>query len=307
MDIVFEYELVLPNATFATVNELTHPDLYFALRGGMNNFGIITHFTMRAVQQGKMLAGMRTYTADKRDAIIEQAHQLTTKWENDTAMAFYYSFGYNQTADEYTLVFHQEYSLPTLSPAPFEELNRIPFETSTIRIDWNSEFSIEGASRTPLGDLDGQLQDIMAEELQSIKHATSFFPNLAIGPLYEAAIRAGKERGGNAAGIDADGPLSVALLTVRWENAEDDDRMAAFAGRWTERPVAVTTEAGKHHPWLYINYASKAQDPFRGYGEANLQRLEVIQARVDPPGFFTSRGLCRGYWLLAQWTGMMAV
>lgn len=60
----------------------------------------------------------------------------------------------------------------------------------------------------PSADLDREIQDIMIEEIQSIKKMPGFFPNLVIQPLYEAAIRAGKERGGNAAGIDADGPLT---------------------------------------------------------------------------------------------------
>ncbi|KAE8413974.1 hypothetical protein BDV36DRAFT_303684 [Aspergillus pseudocaelatus] len=303
MDNVFEYELVLPNATVAIVNQETHPDLYFALRGGMNNFGIITHFTMRAVKQGHLLGGVRAYTADKRDAILEQAYELTTSWKNDTNMAFFYSYGYDQERDDFTLTVSQEYYLPVLSPAPFKQLNRIPFEHSTVRLDRTSRFSIESASATPPGgrnlfatvtyspsaDLDRQIQDIMAQEIQSLKKAPGFYPNLVIQPLYEAAIRSGKERGGNAA---------VALLTVLWKNAEDDERMNAFAQEWVERSTATTKDAGKHHPWLYVNYASKAQDPFLSYGEANLQKLRRIQKEVDPQGVFTSDGLCRGYFKL---------
>lgn len=60
----------------------------------------------------------------------------------------------------------------------------------------------------PSADLDKQIQDIMAREIQSLKKAPGFYPNLVIQPLYEAAIRSGKQRGGNAAGIDADGPLT---------------------------------------------------------------------------------------------------
>jgi hypothetical protein len=33
-------QVVLPNATIVHANETLHPDLYFALRGGMNNFGL---------------------------------------------------------------------------------------------------------------------------------------------------------------------------------------------------------------------------------------------------------------------------
>ncbi|KAE8355638.1 hypothetical protein BDV28DRAFT_162720 [Aspergillus coremiiformis] len=303
MDNVLEYEVVLPNATVAIVNHATHPDLYFALRGGMNNFGIVTHFTMRAIRQGQMLAGSRTYSTDNRDAIIHQAYRLTTEWKNDTSMAFYYSFGYQQVTDDFILAVSQEYSRPVLRPAPFEQLNQIPFESSTVRLGWNSQFSIDSASATPPGgrnlfatvtyhpsaDLDRRVQDIMVEEIQSVKTTPGFHPNIVVQPLYEAVVRAGRERGGNAA---------VILLTVRWENAQDDDRMNALAQRWLERSTAAAKKAGKYHPWLYINYASKEQDPFRGYGEANLQRLRRIQSEVDPQGVFTSQGLCRGYFKL---------
>lgn len=133
------------------VNENTQPDLYFALRGGMNNFGIVTHFSMRAVRQNQIYAGERSYAADKRDDIIQQAYKLTTEWKNDIAMSFYYGFGYDQQADKYSISFSPEYSTPVLNPAPFEELDRIPFETNSVRIGWASDFSDEVASATPPG------------------------------------------------------------------------------------------------------------------------------------------------------------
>ncbi|KAE8393463.1 hypothetical protein BDV23DRAFT_170164 [Aspergillus alliaceus] len=251
VDNVLEYELVLPNSTVAIVNQATQPDLYFALRGGMNNFGL-------------------TYTADKRDVIVKGAFWLTTDWKNDTAMAFYYSFGYDQRIDDFSLAVSQEYSLPVLTPAPFKDLNQIPYESSTVRIDWNSRLSVEGATATPPGgrnlfatityypsdDLERQLQDIMAEEIQSIKKSPGFYLNLVIQPP-----------GGSA---------TVVLLTVLWENAQDDAQMNAFARKWVERSTAATKNAGQHRPWLYINYASPDQDPFLGYGKANLQRLRDI-------------------------------
>ncbi|KAL2836742.1 hypothetical protein BJX68DRAFT_250339 [Aspergillus pseudodeflectus] len=44
VDNVANYELVLANGTITNVNQSSHPDLYFALRGGGNNFGIVTRF-----------------------------------------------------------------------------------------------------------------------------------------------------------------------------------------------------------------------------------------------------------------------
>lgn len=112
----------------------------------MNNFGIVTHFTMRALRQGQFYAGSRSFTADKRDAVLDQAYQLTTTWKNDTAMAFYYTFDYDLDADDYTFTVNEEYAYPILDPQPFGALNQIPFESSTLRVDWPSKFSAEGVS-----------------------------------------------------------------------------------------------------------------------------------------------------------------
>lgn len=60
----------------------------------------------------------------------------------------------------------------------------------------------------PSVDLDKQMMRIMEEEIEPIKRSAGFKPNVIAQPLPEAAIRAGKERGGNALGIDADGPLT---------------------------------------------------------------------------------------------------
>lgn len=74
--------------------------------------------------------------------------------------------------------------------------------------------------------------------------------------------------------------------------------MNTFVSNWVEKSTAATRDAGEHHPWMYINYASKEQDPYGGYGEENLEKLRRIQRSVDPDGLFTSRGLCRGYFKL---------
>lgn len=145
-------KIVLLNVTVATVNEHSKPDLYFALRGGMNNFGIVTHFTMRAVPQTQFYSGQKSYSADKRDIIADIAYELTMgSGKSDPAMSFYYDFGYDQETDNYTLTSTQEYSQAILNPRPFHRLNLVPSESSTLRIDWSTSFSREVYSATPPG------------------------------------------------------------------------------------------------------------------------------------------------------------
>ncbi|KAJ5778582.1 hypothetical protein N7520_001828 [Penicillium odoratum] len=312
VDNILEYEIVLPNAAIVHVSEHWNSDLYFALRGGMTNFGIVTCFTMRAVPQTYILGGDKTYASIYKNQIANEAFELTTTWKNDTDMAFSYGYSYDQASDQFSLSFTHACARPILHPAPFTSLETIPFESSTVRIDRMSALSLEGASHTPSGSrnlfatityhpsaqMDGRIMDIMAEESRPIKQVAGFFPNVIFQPLYEGVIRAGHERGGNALGIDADGPLTICLLTVKWINSQDDDAVNAFVQSWIERVKAATVQAESHYRWLYINYAYHQQDPFSGYGQHNKQRLVEVQKDIDQRGVFTSRGLCRGYFKL---------
>ncbi|KAH9058093.1 FAD-binding domain-containing protein [Lactarius vividus] len=68
IDNVVAFELVLPNGTVTTVTEANH-DLWFALRGGGNNFGIVTKFTFKSFPQGNVWGGAIQYTPDQLGAV----------------------------------------------------------------------------------------------------------------------------------------------------------------------------------------------------------------------------------------------
>lgn len=61
IDNVVSFDLVLPNGTFVTVSDANHPEILFGLKGGLNNFGIISGVTMYARPLGAVWGGMITY------------------------------------------------------------------------------------------------------------------------------------------------------------------------------------------------------------------------------------------------------
>ncbi|KAI5120527.1 hypothetical protein M0805_004535 [Coniferiporia weirii] len=71
LDTVQAYELVLPNGTVTNVTSSSNPDLFFGLRGGFNNFGIVTKFTLQTFPQGQVWGGLIIYLGDKLDALAE--------------------------------------------------------------------------------------------------------------------------------------------------------------------------------------------------------------------------------------------
>jgi len=70
VDNIAGYELVLPNGTVTNVTSKDR-DLWFGLRGGMNNFGIVTKFTLVSYPQGEVWGGVRFYNESQHEAIKE--------------------------------------------------------------------------------------------------------------------------------------------------------------------------------------------------------------------------------------------
>ena len=52
MDNVVEFEVVLANASIVTASETQNVDLFNVLRGGGNNFGIVTTYTLKVHPMG---------------------------------------------------------------------------------------------------------------------------------------------------------------------------------------------------------------------------------------------------------------
>lgn len=51
---IVSFEVVLANATIVTASNTSHPDLYRALKGGGNNYGIVTAYNMIAHPMGQV-------------------------------------------------------------------------------------------------------------------------------------------------------------------------------------------------------------------------------------------------------------
>lgn len=141
-----KHQVVLSNATIVNATENANPDLYFALRGGGNNFGIVTNFRARLVPQGQMLSGTKTYHANYTEKLVDQVYQLTTALADDTYMCFSSRYFYDQNETRFRMSMTQAYYEPVLTPTVFESLNQIPFESSTVRVDWMSNFAFEGVA-----------------------------------------------------------------------------------------------------------------------------------------------------------------
>ena len=60
-DSIVNYELILPYGKVVNVNGSSYSDLFKALKGGSNNFGIVTRFDIKSFESGPFWGGIVSY------------------------------------------------------------------------------------------------------------------------------------------------------------------------------------------------------------------------------------------------------
>jgi FAD/FMN-containing dehydrogenase len=71
-------DVVTADGQFLTASATEHPDLFWGLRGGGGNFGVVTSFAYQLHPVGTMLAGMVIYPLDKATALLRLYREVTS-------------------------------------------------------------------------------------------------------------------------------------------------------------------------------------------------------------------------------------
>ena len=304
-------QVVLTNGRILNVNQQSHPDLYFALRGGGNNFGIVTRFDLDTFPQGPMWGGMSVYPITANTSIFKAFSNFATASPADPDAALIVAAAYVQGT--YIISTDYEYAKPIANPPIFSEFNAISFLTSTVRITTLTNLTLELKAANPSGfrqtyttatfknspDLQSKILDLFTHEVEPIKDAPGLLPAVIFQPITASQISHFSKRGGNSLGIsDADAPLILLNLAFMWSETGDDERVLAVTQRIRDGAVTIAESMGLGFGYVYQNYASLDQDVFEGYGEDNQKRLIQISKKYDPeqvfqklqPGYFKLNG-----------------
>ncbi|EPS27469.1 hypothetical protein PDE_02412 [Penicillium oxalicum 114-2] len=300
---------VLADGSIVDVNMTSNPDLYWALRGGGSDFAIVTRFDMYSHPQGTMWGGVRNYTIDQVDSILDayvdfglQASKNPSTYQITT---IYYTGGaHHLTVDLYN-------TEPIPNPSIFKALDRSSAYADTTGINWISNISHSNAKNQPDGHrgtywtatykLDREFAEIVAktfmEETSHLGNMEGLEARCIMQVITTNMFPHMEKNGGNPLGISTrKHPLMLLNPVFRWNNRVDDMRIMQAATNFVNRLNARATELGLEEPYLYMNYASQFQDVLHSYGPANLKRLQIVAEKYDPQGVF--RTLKPGYFKL---------
>ncbi|KIX97936.1 uncharacterized protein Z520_06014 [Fonsecaea multimorphosa CBS 102226] len=312
-DNVVSYEVVTASGIIITASATQNPDLYFALRGGGNNFGIVTKFTLNVIPLpgGLMWGGGRVSTEDQFDALVDAFYNVGINSPSDPNAAQILSFAYAQSANLSVAAADLQYAKPVANAPIFSEYLAIPAISDTTKVRTQADLTQEFNASNPNGlretywaatyklnkNHTAAVRDIFFEELESIKDAAGLVPAATLQVISEGQLAGMTKNGGNPLGLSASaGPFLLLNMNMMWSNIADDTRILQCNQRIIDRTVALAQSMGLYEDYIYMNYASQFQDVIASYGSTNKAKLESIAAKYDPTGVFQT--LQPGYFKL---------
>jgi len=88
VDNLVEVEVVTADGEVRIANRDENPDLFWALRGGGGNFGIVTRFTFRLHEVGPMITGgLIVWSAERADEVLATYRELTARAPRELTLA----------------------------------------------------------------------------------------------------------------------------------------------------------------------------------------------------------------------------
>ncbi|KAJ3278019.1 hypothetical protein HK104_002734 [Borealophlyctis nickersoniae] len=310
IDNVHSYELVLPNATITTVTEKSHPDLWFALRGGGDKFGIVTKFTLKTRPQTLVNFGLIFYGQSQIEKYFAAVADFTNNNKDPKAalipnmiisqgnlMGLLFAF---YDAPETPANF---WSAFTSIPAIRSTFNTMPFSAvaNPMGNQSNALYGSRQVFRTATFDnvtpnLTSLLYNISATAFKKYAQIPGFVSaNIAIEPVERSFLAAHASKGPAALTTPNTGPQLIVEMDYMWATPELDTYFQKAIKKDFEAMVAAghkltgkkDKEAKGGSPWLYSNYAMLDQPLDEIYaGKGTLQRLRSVQRSVDKKGLF---------------------
>jgi len=293
VDNLAEVEVVCADGQVRTADREEHPELFWALRGGGGNFGVITRFGFRLHRVGPTITGgLIIWSAERADEVLAAYRDLTASAPRELTAA--------------TIV-------RLAPPAPFVPQQWHGKPIAGIQVchsgaNAEADLAAVRALGNPIVDLTGPkpytaLQSMLNAMEPKWLHRywkTEFLPGLSNEFL--DAFRDGA--------LQVTSPLSQSVLfhlAGALNDRQDDDGavgnrdahyVGGFAGTWPPGAPADPHVAWVRNAWErirpfstggnYVNFQLAEDDAARtaaAYG-SNYQRLQRVKATYDPDNLF---------------------
>jgi FAD/FMN-containing dehydrogenase len=278
-------ELVTAAGEVVRASGAENPDLFWGVRGGGGNFGVVTRFEFRVHPVGQVLGGMLLYPAEKaREALVHYREFMKTAPDAlsvfaalmttpDGARVAAFLVAYNGAPEEGEKALGPLKQLgPPLAdmvaPMAYTQLQSMLDEgfPAGLQVYWRSAF---------LGGLPDPAIDAL---VASFSRVTSPLSALLLESMGGAVARVGADATAFNHRLAA---YNLAVI-ARWTDPKDASPHVAWTRAAQEAMEPFATGG------VYVNYlGEEGQERVRAaYGEAKYARLVALKDKYDPDNLF---------------------
>ncbi|KAG6908411.1 hypothetical protein DXG01_004772 [Tephrocybe rancida] len=271
IDTVVAFELVKPSGAIVTVTATSDPNLFFGLKGGMNNFGIVTRFTLKTFPQGQVWGGLITVTAPWIDDIAAATAAFSSSVTDPKAgIITTYNFLLGEPGISQLLF----YDGPTPPSGIFDDFLAIPYLTK----DVSTRDFLSLVKASPANATYGQRLSLISGSFISYD-VEPFLPNL-FSHGANSAYPPSRSTG-----------VSPFNIYFAWGLSLSDDEFHDAARQSAAQIRAVAIAEGQDISGLaiYPNYAIY-DTPLNGLYGNNIPALQQLKASVDPTNVMNLAG-----------------
>lgn len=318
---ILEYQVVLADGSIVTASETENPDLWKALKGGGNNFGIVTRFTARAFPSTRVMSGFLYLPSSQASNVLSLFYSFVSRTTSGEVHKRYDAdaagplacFTYLQSLRLQAIAINVVHISPTANHTGWPEswlssgFARLWRFWNTCKVRDLSSATDELSVLNPPGRRQEFATTTIKNDEKTLKAVHTAYREaivkikkfgikgtswtLVLQPLLPSWTRKGDA---NPLGLNEgdEEPMVIVSFTVNWALSKDDEIVQDITRQAIEQIDTFALENGTHHRYRYINYCAAWQKPFEGYGEENLEFLRCVSREVDPEGLF-QRG-CRG-------------
>ncbi|KAI0096162.1 FAD-binding domain-containing protein [Nemania sp. FL0031] len=295
-DNVKNFEIVLADGTITNANANDNTELFWALKGGGPNFGIVTRYDLYTVPVWSVWYRWDTYAIDKADAILD----AMAKWQSEGASDLKSTVALIMSLD--SIVVGLIYSAPTDNPsvfAPFYEIQPVtPLVAPTNgTVKTLTDFLADTFSDKPLrhdyrassSKIDAQLYkdvwNFWKGRAKEVRDATDANQTFTIQPIMKNMVEQGIAKGGNPMGIPSQDHQWWTTV-IDWKNGSDDDVVRSVSIDTSNAWQKLGQERGLDLSHIFMNDASRDQSPLTSYGKENVAKLKEIALQYDKDQVF---------------------
>ncbi|KAI9456081.1 FAD-binding domain-containing protein [Russula earlei] len=291
MDTVTEFEVVLPCGEVKVVTEQDE-DLWFALKGGFNNYGIVTKFTLKSHTQTDVWGALLSFGGDLADP-AQTAFANYIAQQHDPRAAQLGSFVYSNGSVLFGISLF--YDGPSPPEGLYDDLLNMPTTTksifngsftdfvSTQFIPLNKRAYFDGV---PMLHYTKPIMEAFTNETQFWGDRLSQYDDnvlvaYGIDPFEPDILTHG---GPSAYPPDRSRVFLPSSAYRGWTNESADEHMADSLRLSTAALIEAGTRDGQdlENAAPYVNYALFGTPLELMYGSEHLKRLAEIKQKYDP-------------------------